>query len=40
LSACDVNVSSVVIESNGGHDSFLLKNDIFEKTINGLLIEK
>ena len=40
LSACDVNVSSVVIESNGGHDSFLLKNEIFEKTISGLLIEK
>lgn len=40
LSACNINVSSVVIESNGGHDSFLLKNDILEKTINGLLVEK
>lgn len=39
LSACSVNVSSVVIDSSGGHDSFLLKNNIFEKTISGLLIE-
>jgi homoserine O-acetyltransferase len=37
LSACKINVSSVVIDSEGGHDSFLLKNAILERTINGLI---
>jgi homoserine O-acetyltransferase len=39
FSACNINVSSVIIDSEAGHDSFLLRNNIFEKTINGLLIE-
>jgi homoserine O-acetyltransferase len=39
FSASNINVSSVIIDSEAGHDSFLLRNNIFEKTINGLLIE-
>lgn len=37
LSACKINVSSVVIESEGGHDSFLLQNNILERTIDGII---
>jgi homoserine O-acetyltransferase len=40
LSACGVNVSSVVINSDCGHDSFLIKNEILEKTICGIINEK
>ena len=39
LSANNINVSMVVIESEGGHDSFLLKNNNLEKTIYSLLVE-
>jgi homoserine O-acetyltransferase len=39
FSACNINVSSVIIDSEAGHDSFLLRNQLFEKTIASLLIE-
>lgn len=37
LIACGINVSSVVINSDGGHDSFLLPNQLFENAIAGFL---
>jgi homoserine O-acetyltransferase len=37
LGACNIDVSSVIVDSYGGHDSFLLQNNIFEKTINSLI---
>ena len=37
FSACNINISSVVIDSSSGHDSFLKHNITFEKTIDGLI---
>ncbi len=37
LIACGANVSSVAINSNGGHDSFLIPNPLFEQAIAGFL---
>ena len=37
LFACGINASSVVIQSNGGHDSFLLPNPLHEQAIYGFL---
>ncbi len=37
LSSCSINTSFVVITSNGGHDSFLLENDILKNTISGFI---
>ncbi|MFZ9470108.1 MAG: hypothetical protein ACO26G_03550 [Rickettsiales bacterium] len=39
MSVNNINVSLVTIESDGGHDSFLLRNEILEKTLNGILLE-
>jgi homoserine O-acetyltransferase len=37
LSACSINTSSVVISSDGGHDSFLIENDMLKNTISGFI---
>ncbi len=37
LITCGVNVSSVTVESNAGHDSFLLENDALKNTIKGFI---
>jgi homoserine O-acetyltransferase len=37
LIACGVNCSSITINSNAGHDSFLLENDALKNTISGFL---
>jgi len=37
LIACDVNVSTVTIESFAGHDSFLLESDAIKNTISGFV---
>lgn len=37
LLSCGINVSTIVIDSSAGHDSFLLKNDVLEKTIHGFI---
>ncbi len=38
LIACNADVSSIVIESNSGHDSFLIENDVLKDVIKGFLI--
>jgi len=37
LLSCNVNVSSIVIESTAGHDSFLLENELLQDSIKGIL---
>lgn len=37
LIACGVNVSSIIINSTAGHDSFLLDSDAIKKTIQGFV---
>jgi homoserine O-acetyltransferase/O-succinyltransferase len=37
LIACGVNVSSITIESNAGHDSFLLESEALKNTIRGFI---
>lgn len=37
LIACGINVSSIVIESNAGHDSFLLESEALRNTICGFI---
>ncbi len=37
LLACSIDVSSLVIESSSGHDTFLIKNKILEDSIKGFL---
>ncbi len=37
LSACAINVSSVTIDGNAGHDSFLLENQALQDTIFGFI---
>lgn len=37
LIACDINVSSVVVNSEAGHDSFLIENDELKNTIRGFI---
>jgi homoserine O-acetyltransferase len=37
LMACGVDVSTVVINSSAGHDSFLLENDALKNTISGII---
>lgn len=37
LSACSINTSSVVISSDGGHDSFLIENEMLKNTISGFI---
>jgi homoserine O-acetyltransferase len=37
LIACGVNVSSIIISSTNGHDSFLLENDALKQTIYGFI---
>ncbi|GDX36701.1 homoserine O-acetyltransferase [Alphaproteobacteria bacterium] len=37
LSVHSINTSSVVISSDGGHDSFLIENDMLKNTISGFL---
>ncbi|MBU6339612.1 MAG: homoserine O-acetyltransferase [Rickettsiales bacterium] len=37
LIACGVNVSSMTIESNAGHDSFLIETSALKNTINGFI---
>lgn len=37
LLACGINTSFVVVDSNAGHDSFLLDNDSIKNTIKGFL---
>jgi homoserine O-acetyltransferase len=40
LISCGINVSSIVIESNAGHDSFLISDDALKKTISGFINQK
>ncbi|MDX2082603.1 MAG: homoserine O-acetyltransferase [Rickettsiales bacterium] len=37
LIACGINVSAVTINSNAGHDSFLIENDALKNTIHGFI---
>lgn len=37
LISCGYDISSIVIETSAGHDSFLLKNDMLESSIKGFL---
>lgn len=37
LIACGVNVSSIVIDSTAGHDSFLIESDALKNTVKGFL---
>ena len=37
LIACDIEVSSIVIDSSSGHDSFLIENESLKNTISGIL---
>ena len=37
LVACGINVSSVTIKSNAGHDSFLIENEALKNTISGFI---
>lgn len=37
LISCKANVSSIIIETNSGHDSFLLENELLQDAIRGFL---
>lgn len=37
LNACDVNVSNIVINSQAGHDSFLIENEVMKNSVKGFL---
>ncbi len=37
LLSCALNVSSIIIDSNAGHDSFLIENDLLKNAIKGVL---
>lgn len=37
LLSCGADVSTIVIDSNAGHDAFLLKNEILERAVRGFI---
>ncbi len=37
LISCDIDVSSIIIESSAGHDSFLLESELLQNAIKGVL---
>ncbi len=37
LNFCGINVSTITIESNAGHDSFLIENETLKNTIRGVI---
>jgi len=37
LIACDIKVSAINIESQAGHDSFLIENQALKETISNIL---